>query len=81
MEHCFLGIPAKDLWVEIDSKLEQNITIKILDMSGKLIMQQNSPLINGQNKLHINTSTLSSGAYLLQIDSGEIMSKFNLMIE
>jgi len=59
----------------------QNTTIKVFDISGKLLIEQNAKITQGQNKLHLITDALSKDTYILQLESGGIMSKFSLMIE
>ncbi|MFI5221049.1 MAG: T9SS type A sorting domain-containing protein [Bacteroidia bacterium] len=71
----------KEFWIELDGKSSQNISMKIYDMAGKTIIKQDLKLIDGHNKININSSLLNNGTYLLELKVGDNTSRFNLVIE
>jgi hypothetical protein len=62
--------PANDkVSIEINSTLNQNLVIEILDLTSRL-MQKQSEIVNiGNNKLEVNLSNLSSGLYLIKCNN------------
>lgn len=50
---------------------DNNATVKIIDMQGKVIDNMNIQLQKGENLNTINTSCCSSGLYLILIESGK----------
>lgn len=55
--------------------ISQNIgnvsaTIKLTDLSGRVIQSQNLSLEQGKNIIELNTMNLSPGMYFLEIDNG-----------
>ena len=67
----------EDITINIDVTKEQSAAIKVYDISGKLILQNNMQLADGMNKLPINMSNQIEGVYLLQVqlESGMIQKK------
>ncbi|HCQ29739.1 MAG TPA: hypothetical protein DIU39_05595 [Flavobacteriales bacterium] len=60
---CF-PIPATDyVFVQVDKKLNQTVTLELMDINGKILQSVNSN--NAQNILQLNQ--LSSGIYFLKI--------------
>jgi len=45
------------------------ITINILDITGKVVMQQNNNLTVGNNSIEMNTQSLTNGMYIISIQS------------
>jgi hypothetical protein len=70
--------PATDkITVSIDGN-GKDCSIHIVDLNGKLIIQKQELLIEGNNKIEINTDELINGIYFLSVESnGEVKrSKF-----
>ena len=73
--------PAQDnVTVEITVRENANGTINIYNIMGEKVMTLMKPLREGENKIDINTSLISKGVYLLEMDAnGEIMrQKFTI---
>jgi hypothetical protein len=60
---------------------KQNLNIKILDASGRTILNQQKEIQKGNNVFPINTSKLKKGSYLLQIifDGESKASRFTII--
>lgn len=71
----------KEAWIELQTDKSAEAVIKIFDISGKVIFQQNAKLNQGQNKLHINIDAMNIGTYILELETPNGTSRFNLMIE
>ncbi len=57
----------KALYVNIDSETREEIEIKILDFSGKLIVGERVSLEKGRNTTQLNIEQLASGVYFVQL--------------
>ena len=72
-------VPASDqISVKINSLTETSTDISLLDMSGRLIITQNSTIQIGENIIPINLSALQSGNYIISISSAS--GKVNKLI-
>jgi Secretion system C-terminal sorting domain len=64
------------LELNIDVDQNQNAIIRILNINGKILAQQNTGLSNGVNAVSTNISGLSAGVYFLQVQLGtQIINK------
>jgi hypothetical protein len=62
--------PANDkVSIEINSNLNQNLVIEILDLTGRIIQKQSEIVTIGNSKLEVNLSNLSSGLYLIKCNN------------
>jgi hypothetical protein len=70
-----------ELFVSLSAGKKQNLTIKILDASGRTILNQQKEIQNGNNVFPVNTSKLKGGSYLLQIifDGESKASRFTII--
>jgi hypothetical protein len=67
--------PANDfINLNVLSKAEGNVMITIVDVTGKVCLQQQRIIKTGYNKLLLNTSELNKGIYFVQTTNqlGEI---------
>ncbi len=55
--------------VSINKPVNQNLTFRIIDYSGREILTTDFSFDNGSNQTTINTATLSNGLYFLQVFS------------
>ncbi len=64
--------PAQStLFVELDSQIDTEISIEILDLSGRLIQQISTKIFLGNNDLQLDLLSYNSGIYFLQIKTAE----------
>ncbi len=70
-------VPVKDnLVVELRSDKNDDVSIQIFDLSGKVVQEINDKLATGTNQLQVNTSNMSAGAYLISIrKSNEVLAQ------
>lgn len=63
--------PASDLvYVSLSSGAAEKTTIVITDVLGKVVISQNTNLVNGDNNVEVNVSALNSGVYFITSNSG-----------
>lgn len=61
---------ATDLCIESQSEIAQEISLEIIDRSGKIVLVKNNiRLPKGEQSIKINMSDLSSGAYIIRLKS------------
>ncbi len=75
-------IPAtKELNLDVTLDLEQEVTITIYNLIGKIINQNSYQLIGGLNTIQLNIESLMEGTYLCTVSSnkGENTRKFNVI--
>ena len=81
IEFSIMPNPAKDL-VQLkwdNSNNTDNLVIQILDLSGHIVYT--NTVANSTQNLEINTSELSSGLYIIQIQNNALMGVQKLMIQ
>ncbi len=59
------------LRIQYESKTDENIYCKILDVKGRLLKQQSFGVKSGNNLLYISGSELTAGLYFLQLKNKE----------
>lgn len=65
-------IPAKDfLQIHIQALQKERIQLQLVDIRGKVIMEQFRELQSGDNQLQVEVNELSPGIYFLQLESRE----------
>lgn len=69
---------VSNISIGLSSSASENINIQIMDMSGRMVMQQNQRIAKGENKIDVNISNLQSGNYILQLNgSTKQVAKFS----
>ncbi len=61
----------KMLQVELNVNRAQDATIRLIDLSGRVVIENSSSLHMGLNTLQLDMSQYNTGIYLLHIQSGE----------
>jgi hypothetical protein len=56
--------------LEINSNTTTNVTISILDLTGKEIHAMNNELLSGNNQLQISTAEFAQGIYFVRVSNG-----------
>jgi len=59
-----------ELNIQLTSSLRGNVSVDILDLSGRTVLAGNRMLSNGANRLSLPTGDLNPGMYLLRIGNG-----------
>lgn len=74
--------PVSDnLNVRFSASNSEHIRISVTDISGRIVFTEERTVNEGPNALNLNLSGLSSGAYLLSLQSSEGTLKSRLIIE
>lgn len=74
--------PANDqVNVEVPMQEEADVTVSILDPTGKVALKQHSTLSKGDNRMTFNLNGLPNGVYFVQVRNGEIAKTRKLVIE
>jgi len=55
------------LQIQLQSEISSSTDLKILSLDGKILLEQQQQLFEGQNNLNINVTQLAAGTYFLQI--------------
>ena len=72
--------PFSDLLkVELNSKENSKVIIKLLDFSGKIIVQKEVETTTGNNLINLETTNISSGMYFLNITSDDFIKTIKLV--
>ncbi len=61
----------KMLHVELNAKILQTATIRLIDLSGRLILETEATLLKGHNAIQLDLGNCNPGLYLLNIQSGQ----------
>ena len=68
--------PASDnVNVELNLKENSNITLSIVDNSGKIVYTENTSLVEGKTIQSLNTSSLKAGYYNVVISAENSVAK------
>jgi hypothetical protein len=67
--------------LQINAKAFGTATISILDMNGKICMQQKQQVVNGTNIYPIAVKDIAKGQYLISILIGEDMQSLPFVVE
>ena len=62
---------SDDIKINIKSKDLQQLTIKLFDLSGRLVSEDCTNVFSGFNSISIHPQNISGGIYFLKISSGE----------
>lgn len=75
-------IPANDILdIAFNYNTTENATAQLVDVLGNVVAAQSIPLSNGYNKTSINVSTLSTGFYVLKIQTAKGVSTTNVLVK
>ena len=75
--------PAKNILnVIIAAPVANKIKLQITDLTGKVVMQQETGIVSGTNKVPVNVSQLSSGSYFIKgIDNNGLTTPVNKFVK
>ena len=62
--------PAQnELTLSISSSKTDHAKIEIMDIQGRILLTENREFVNGNNLMHLNTSSLPTGNYLCKVET------------
>jgi len=74
--------PAKDnLTISFTASANEMYSIQLVDMTGRLVMNQSSTSTSGINKQELNLQNISSGLYNLVVKRGEVTERLRVVVE
>ncbi len=74
--------PASDqVIVEVPMENEGNVSVSIIDPSGKIALSQQKTLVKGDSQFTFQLSTLPNGVYFVQVRNGELANTRKLVIQ
>ena len=57
--------------VSFGSEINQEVTSKMFDVTGKEVLSETNSAVSGTNTIHLNTAGLTDGLYVLEVRLGE----------
>ena len=72
---------SNDFNIRLDSEENDEVNIKVFDINGTLLRQQNEFAVIGQQTIPINIASLSAGSYFLQIINGKRMGTAKFFVQ
>jgi hypothetical protein len=74
--------PAND-YVEISfsSEISGKASVQLLDMSGRIVLQESIEVTEGQNNAGFDISELSTGIYMMNLVQDQAVSRFKIVVE
>ncbi len=72
---------SAEILLHFYSKSEENAEISILDMKGRKVWSNNFQLHGGEEELHLSSASLSSEAYILQINGNKTQLRSKLIYQ
>jgi len=72
---------SNQVYIEYTSESESNVQLSLMDSNGKILLQQNTAVNYGLNKIVFNYPDLSKGLYLIQLKDGDDSHYLKLLIQ
>jgi serine protease AprX len=79
MERVYPNPFTKDIFVRISSETKDELTIKIISQTGRVVFREQKILHPGSNEIHLNPDITFPGVYILNLDSGSINKNVKLI--
>ncbi|MES1224436.1 MAG: T9SS type A sorting domain-containing protein, partial [Bacteroidota bacterium] len=74
--------PVKEmLTLNFISSAEQPYSVKIFDMTGRIVYQEGNIAIEGENQMVMNVSNLVAGIYMINLQMTDFNKQIRLMVE
>ena len=66
--------------IELNASIPTSVTVNVLDMSGRYLYRNRSPLVKGNNRISLNIASLPSGIYIIEVGDGKaIVEKYKVL--
>ena len=74
--------PVKDLLnVDFISSVQQSYTVKLMDMTGRVVYNESRSASEGENHMEMNVSGFSSGIYMINFEMGDLREQIRVVVE
>jgi hypothetical protein len=74
--------PANDqVIVDVPMENEGNVSVSIIDPSGKIALSQQKTLVKGESQFTFQLNALPNGVYFVQVRNGELANTRKLVIQ
>jgi hypothetical protein len=74
--------PANDqVIVDVPMEQEGNVSVSIIDPSGKIALSQQKTLVKGESQFTFQLNALPNGVYFVQVRNGELANTRKLVIQ
>ncbi|MFN0276841.1 MAG: T9SS type A sorting domain-containing protein [Chitinophagales bacterium] len=67
-------------FIRVDLNETTEVIMQITDMNGKVVLNNNYGILSGDNAINVNTTTLSTGIYIVNIQAGNQMKTEKLHV-
>lgn len=67
--------------VKVQLSNDANLSIRIVDILGKVVYSEINAAVAGSNAFTLNTSNLSNGVYFVEVQSGDVTNKVKLVVK
>ncbi|HNL08650.1 MAG TPA: T9SS type A sorting domain-containing protein, partial [Chitinophagales bacterium] len=73
--------PSKDkVTIGFVATANDNVTVRIFDVMGRQISQQNAATNEGANNIGVDVSQLANGYYFVQVDNGTMKQQGRFVV-
>ncbi len=79
--NIFPNPATEKITVELNTKIQSTITLQIIDVTGKLISENNIGEVYGKYSHELNTSGIAKGTYFLKISTNDNFEVKKIIIE
>jgi hypothetical protein len=70
---------TENLNISFNANNNEKIEIRLYDITGKLILNENYSISTGNNSINLNTINLSGGVYVINIQNSGVLQSFKLI--
>lgn len=78
--NLFPNPTADKVNINFISTAEGNVTVRVYDLAGRQVAQQQSSVAEGSNTIGMDTQQLQTGYYFVQVDNGTMRQQSRLMV-
>jgi len=72
---------AGDATVDVDLTEDQAVSIRVIDLTGRIVLSQNLGGIQGSNQIRLEMKSLSNGVYIVEIQAGNMREQKRLVLQ
>jgi hypothetical protein len=74
--------PANDeVTVVFSSDMEENYNIRLIDITGRIVLNQNNTSVVGENQYQMNLSEIAKGIYMVILQKGDAIMQTKIVVQ